>query len=54
MPVPKNYQSKYSTIVAAQTARLKQQGKSGGEANDEAKRMADAAIEHLKKKSHAK
>ena len=51
MPVPKGYQDRYSIIVASQTARLKEKGKSGSEANVIAKNLADQAISHLQRES---
>ena len=53
MPVPKDKEKQYGTIVAAQTARMEKMGMSGGEANRKAKGMADRAISGKRKKIKA-
>lgn len=44
MPIPKKFRAKVSTIIASQTARMKDKGISATNANMQAKTMADQYV----------
>ena len=48
MPIPKKLESKYATIIAAQTARLEKSGMSKAQAKKKGKAIAEKYVAHRK------